>query len=273
MRAFVALLSTIVLAQSPTFEVSSIKPNNSGDQNSRTSVQPGGRVVATNVTLLTIVRAAWALPATRIVAAAGLNWVDSDRFDVLAQATGDPSLEQLQSMLQNMLAERFKLAAHMQVREIPVYVLAMARNDGRFGPQLRASNSDLDCAALLASGRGATPPPSADASGVGPCSNRVNVGRYIGRTQTMERFVATMSPVVRRVIVDRTGLAGSFDLDLEWAPDQLPPGAPTSTAPPPPSDGPSIFTALQEQLGLKLESTRGPVEVLVIDHAERPTPD
>ena len=101
-------------------------------------------------------------------------------------------------------------------------------------------------------------------------------GQLGGGGIPLEAFVGVLSQFVQRVVVDRTGLAGSFDIDLSWTPDQLPQGGPPPGAPPfPPIDpnGPSIFTAVQEQLGLKLESTRGPVDVLVIDGVARPTPD
>jgi uncharacterized protein (TIGR03435 family) len=179
-------------------------------------------------------------------------------------------------MLQSLLAERFKLATHKDTRELPIYSLEVARSDGRLGPQLRPAT--VDCEAMIAAARArGGPPPAPPAPGERPiCGIRINPGRLSGGGFPLSQFAATLSQFVQRIVVDRTGLSGNFDVDLTWTPDQLPQGGPPPGAPPlPPADpnGPSIYTAVQEQLGLKLESAKGPVDVLVIDRAESPTPD
>jgi uncharacterized protein (TIGR03435 family) len=245
-----------------SFEVASVRPNNSGSTNSRLSAQPGGRVTATNVTVRMLLRASYRLQPYQMVG--GPAWLDSDRFDIVAKAEGDPDEEQLQLMLQSLLAERFGFAAHRETRELPVYALVLARPDGKTGPQLRPS--DIDCEALARTKTKPPPPPPPTASNpspVGPCSMRAaGGGRMSAGAATMTQLAGFLSGPTNRMVVDRSGLAGAFDIDLQWTPDQT---ADTS--------GPSIFTALQEQLGLKLESQRAPVDVLVIDRVEQPTPD
>jgi uncharacterized protein (TIGR03435 family) len=184
-----------------------------------------------------------------------------------------------------VLVDRFKLAVHNESRELPIYELVKARSDGKLGPQLHPAT--VDCAALAAArGRGAPPPggPGPGGPGFGPggrpvCGMMVGPANLAAGGQSMAQFAALLSGRVQRVVIDRTGLTGNFDFDLTWTPDQMPqgqPGPPPPGAPPlPPIDpnGPSIFTAVQEQLGLKLESTKGPVDVVVIDRAEQPTED
>lgn len=244
----------------PSFEVASVKPNKSADRGMNMMSQPGGRMTATNITLQMLILNAYKIQSFQI--AEGPDWIRSDRFDINAKADSDPTPEQRQLMLQSLLAERFKLAVHRETREMPVYALVLARADGKPGPQLRPS--DIDCEELA---RTKTKPPlpvtGPGPRPVAPC--RMTLGGN-GRLQAgalkIPNLVASLSSIVNRVVIDRTGLTGSFDLELQWSPEQ---SADTS--------GPSIFTALQEQLGLKLESTRGPVEVLVIDRVEQPSPD
>jgi uncharacterized protein (TIGR03435 family) len=182
-------------------------------------------------------------------------------------------------MLKALLAERFKLVAHNESRELPVYDLVMARSDARPGPQLR--KSDVDCAALFAARRGGGPPPPPPQPGERmQCGMFGGIGRVTAGAVTMAQFGTLLSRLVNRTVVDKTGLAGNFDIDLTFTPDQpaRAPGAP----PDQPirangvdidPNGPSLFTALQEQLGLKLDSQKGPVDVVVIDSVEHPTED
>jgi uncharacterized protein (TIGR03435 family) len=171
--------------------------------------------------------------------------------------------------------ERFKLEVHNEQKDMPIYALALARSDGKLGPQLQ--RSEIDCAAMTAAGRGrgpaAMPPPGPPQPGDRPqCGIRVAPGNMTVGGSSMTQFANSLSMFVGRIVQDHTGLTGNFDFNLTWTPDQMPqrpPGAPE----PPPIDpnGPSIFTALREQLGLRLDSQRGPVDVLVIDRAEHPT--
>lgn len=264
----------------PTFEVASVKPNRSGDGRVGIGMQPGGRFTATNVPLRTLIRLAYQLQDFQIVGAPG--WIATDRFDINAKAEGDVPPAPLggppgpmQFMMQSLLAERFNLKVHTERRDMPIYALALARNDRALGPQLRPAA--VDCAAMMAARRGGGPPPPPLQPGERPqCGMRIGPGQMAGGGFPLSQLANTLSSFVQRVVVDRTELTGTFDLDFTWTPDQLPQGPPPPGAPPlPPIDpnGPSIFTALQEQLGLKLESTRGPVEVLVVDSVSQPTPD
>jgi uncharacterized protein (TIGR03435 family) len=260
---------------SPAFEAASVKPNKSGNAQKGIGPEPGGRFSAINVSLQELIPFAYGIAqlsaSTRIVG--GPAWVSSDRFDIVAKAEGTPSPEQMRTLVRALLADRFKLSAHNELRDIPVYALMIARGDKVFGPQLRRSS--VDCAALYAVAR-ATPQPPAEVQAAiqNSCSKRFRPGNVTGGGWTMGGFANTLEPFVSRIVVDKTGLAGDFDITLEWTPESAS-AASDNLAPPsgPATDLPSIFTALQEQLGLKLESTTGPVDVLVIDHVEPPTPD
>jgi uncharacterized protein (TIGR03435 family) len=262
----------------PSFEVASVRPNTSGDGRVMMSIQPGGRFTATNVQLRVLIRSAFSIQDFQIVDAP--DWARDARYDVVAKAASDLQLGPTggapgpgQLMLQSLLAERFNLRAHMETREMPIYALVPARADGRLGPQLR--RSDVDCDAVFAARRGGAPPPPPTGIERPQCGVRFGPGSISGG-MPMRQLAGTLSNVVQRIVVDRTGLTGDYALDLTYTPEQLPQGPPPAGAPPPPPidpNGPSIFTAVQEQLGLKLESARGPVEVLVIDRLERPTPD
>jgi uncharacterized protein (TIGR03435 family) len=273
----------------PAFEVASVKPNKSRDAGRGSFVPRVDRFTQTNVTLRQLVQRAYARRAfdTRQIVG-GPGWIDSDRFDIIAKiedgagsllalyvpdGKDSPGLAYL--MLRTLLEDRFKLAVHSETRDLPIYTLMLARNDGRLGPKLVPSDIDCDRAlkeqadALKKTGRPLPVP-----SGQGPpCSRGGTPGKFIGNDISMlwladalTEFVNRANPgsrSVTRVVVNRTGLTGNFDMTLEWTPDEL------STDTP----GGSIFTALQEQLGLKLVPSRGPVDVLVVDRAERPGPD
>jgi uncharacterized protein (TIGR03435 family) len=266
----VAALALTASAQGPTFEVASVKANVSGEIGARFGVRPGGQLQVMNNSLRNIVRNAWGLQDFQIVG--GPDWFDRDRFDITAKPAVEPrTREEFAQMVQALLADRFKLRVHFETRDIPIYALIAVR-EGATGPKLRPSASD--CAALEAAARrGGGPPPPAQ--GERPlCGTRTTPGRMMAGGVTMENFARNLSNFAGRIVQDRTGLPGVYDLDLEWLPDQLPPpGTLPPGLPAPPADAPSLFTAVQEQLGLRLDSQRGPVEVLVIDSAERPTPD
>jgi uncharacterized protein (TIGR03435 family) len=252
----------VVTAQTPmSFQAVSVKPNHSGEQNARISGQPGGQMTATNVPLRSLISAAYQVPDFQIVG--GPSWVDSDRFDVTAKAAGDPNPQQFQLMLQSALAQRFKLRVHREIAEVPVYALVLAASDGKPGPHL--GTSGIDCEELARANKPPPPLPATVASQNRPisvCSTRIGNGVLAARSTTMPRFATNLSAIVDRMVLDKTGLTGSFDIDLEWTPDPAGSGA-----------DPSLLVALHEQLALKLELARGPVEVLVIDSADQPTPD
>jgi uncharacterized protein (TIGR03435 family) len=285
------IVHALIAQTSPSleFEAASIKPDNSTSLGRRFGV-PGDRSVAKNETLWQLIAVAYGTPGllpqplANYQLSGGPKWIDSDRFDVEAKAVGDvvrgiEGTRRKQLMLQTLLAERFKLVVHHERRELPIYALVLARRDQKLGPKLR--RSEVDSAALR--GNPNNPPiplpafgtPACDAAGGARCSPGLGfAGVFKGSAMTMRELTPYLSRWLDRTVVDRTGLTGAFDVELQFSPEGLP-GAPTG--PPgverPTSEGPSIFTAVQEQLGLKLESTKGPVDVLVIDHAERPTED
>jgi uncharacterized protein (TIGR03435 family) len=271
----------------PAFEIVSVKRNTNANAPVSISTPPG-RYIATGVPLRLLINSAYRLAPDQYV---GLpNWSESDRFDVSAKAPDGAKPDELQPMLQSLLAERFKLVAHMETRDAPIYALVMARDDRRLGPQLKKSTTD--CAPILAARqaeartRGPAPVrvPALGQNERPVCSIRTTrrqtpggatLNGYIAGNTTIARLAEQMRGEVRRLVVDRSGLTGEFDFDLQYAPARdLPTAPPPGATPVAASDeGPSLFTALQEQLGLKLESTRGPVEYLVIDRVEKPTDD
>jgi uncharacterized protein (TIGR03435 family) len=270
---------TLAAGDKPKFEVASVRQNTADDGKVMFGIQPGGRFTTVNVPLPDLIRQAYGLQRSQLVG--GPDWMRTARFDITAKAEGDIPRTALggppgplQLMMQELLRERFKLAAHREKREQPIYTLNLARPDGKLGSGLRASTTD--CANMFARGR-VGPPPRGMAPGERPpCGMRIGPGQLTAGGMPISQLLLPLSQFTERLVFDRTGLTGNFDIDLAWTPDRLPQGPPPPGAPPLPSvdpNGPSLFTALQEQLGLKLESQRAPVEVLVIDHVERPTPD
>jgi len=251
----------------PAFEVASIKRNTSGSDSASVRGLPGGRLTVTNNTLRNIIRNAYALQNFQIIG--GPDWINVDRWDVVAKAEGDAPPQQMIQMVQTLLADRFKLVVRRETREMPIYALVVARSDGTLGPKLTRSTTDCTAVIADARARGGAPPRPPD--GRVQCGMRVNNGRIQMNAETMVNLVRNLSPIAGRSIIDRTGLTGGFDLELTWTPD-LPSGN-AADGPPPANDGPSLFTAMQEQLGLKLDAQRGPVDVLVIDSAVRPVED
>lgn len=224
----------------------------------------GGVYVGTNLTLHQLVTEAYRLRPFQVIG--GPGWIKLDRFDINAKApegaTGRPD-----PMLRTLLADRFKLRAHTETKEQQVYALVLARADGRLGPKLVASTQECGAPARGGAPGAAAPPPRE------PCGMNMNgtgtTAMLKGIGQPLARLATTLSGSgVEGIMVDRTGLTGNFDIELQWTPENL-----RSAAAAVGGDGPSLFTALQEQLGLKLESSRGPVEYLVIDSAEQPSPD
>jgi uncharacterized protein (TIGR03435 family) len=274
--------------QSPSFEVASVKHNKADSPGIRLSFQPGGRFVAENVTLQFLIAAAYGdpRPLADFQIVGGPKWITADRFNVVAKAEGDPQPGPdgppaiMFLMLRSLLAERFKVRVHDETREMPTYSLVKNRNDGKMGEHLKPSATD--CAALMkaARDRPPAPPPPTERP---PCGMRMGFGSLSIGGMSLLQFAGAISrmPGINRVVVDRTGLDGAYDIDLQWTPDQMPPRPAGGAADGPirvngvdvDPNGPSIFTALQEQLGLKLESTKGPVHVIVIDAVDQPTDD
>jgi uncharacterized protein (TIGR03435 family) len=245
------------LAQSVTFDAASVKPNTSGDTIMRGSTR-GRTYVATNMALRRIILAAYELQLMDFRLVGGPSWIGSDRFDIVATMSETATPQEVPSMLRALLAERFKLVVHTETREAPMYALVLARGDSRLGPQLR--HATVDWEAEEAAGR-AVPSPKPGEQQI--CQRQIGSG-ILGRGQSMSSLGRMLSVFVERRVVDRTGLTGGFDFDLQFAETK------TATSP---ELGGGIFTALNEQLGLKLESIRGPLEFVVIDSVEMPTPN
>jgi uncharacterized protein (TIGR03435 family) len=276
--------SVVPRAQAPAFEVTSVKesPPPTPAPDGRLSIslnvgpRPGGRWEARNATLLMILRAAYdgfSLPGQ---IAGTPEWADQIRFDIDAIAGGDPPPAQMNEMVKRMLAERFALKVRIEPREVEAYALVLARDDGRLGPGIRPSS--VDCEALAAARtRGEAPPAGRPLPGERPqCGSMGQVrATPAGRVQTLTAGGVPMASVVSaaqgaigRPVLDQTGLAGRYDIDLEWARAELraAPDAGGDVLP-----APSISTALQEQLGLRLEPGRHRMDVLIVEHVERPT--
>ena len=258
----VSLAAADAAAQQSTFDAASVKRRTEpgGGFMGR---QPGGRFTAQGVSLQDLIVFAYRLQPYQI--AGGPRWLDTDRWDVAA--TGAPGApDDVLVALQRLLTDRFSLVARREMRELPIYALVLARRDGRLGPQLKRST--IDCSALKAqAARGGVVPPDTRRL----CEVQGRVGSIQMGGSPLSEFTALLSTRLQRTVVDRSGLTGPWDLALTYTPEpsQIAPGALAPGAQPSfDPNGPSIFTAVQEQLGLKLEATRAPVEVLVIERAE-----
>jgi uncharacterized protein (TIGR03435 family) len=232
------------------------------------------RFIVQNATLKTIVRRAYGTtgqgPGNTLdlldqQVAGGADWVATDKFDVTATTTAPTEPAQMRLMVQRMLAERFQMTAHWEKREMPVYLLTMARQDGLPGPGLTLK-SEADCARGRREGFPPMPQPGVPAPPPNCGAIQFGPGQLITGGVPMEWLVSTFTNVpvitgIDRPVLDRTGLTGNYAFTLTFAPPQ-------NTNPGP--DRPRFATALQEQLGLKLEAARAPVDVLVIDSVERP---
>ena len=216
------------------------------------------------------------------------RWIDVDFYTIMATAPENTPQAALSTLILNLLKDRFQLATHLETRELPIFHLVMARADGRSGPNLKPTPADCQQTvaerdAAAAAGRGGLPPVAPlDLSAPPPCGfGRYITGNVAVSGRTIAQFVETLSDWVGRPVIDKTGLTGLKDFTLKFAPEGIRaagPMGPTLTlrsaqAPPVDPNTPSLTAALQEQLGLKLESARGPVEVVVIDRLEKPTPD
>jgi uncharacterized protein (TIGR03435 family) len=253
-----------VAAQTVAFETASVKANRSGVDDISAG-RRGNRYTAVNAPLKFLIFSALniSFESSRLIG--GPEWIENERFDIVAAIPEDALPADLPRMIRTLLERRFQLVVHAETRELPIYALRLARTDGTFGPRLK--RSALDCAALLA-GRGGAAPLPAQADGRPTC--RVSTsGQSVRAGGSSIAVLASILPTqVGRTVQDRTGLTGLFDFDLEFSAEGR---GLTATAVG--GDTPSIFTALQEQLGLRLESARAPLEVFVIDRVERPTDD
>jgi len=299
--SFAALSVTAQSPPAPAFDVTSVKRNTStGPMTIRNAP---GNLTAVNMPLRQLIRIAYQLQDFQLLDVP--DWANTDRFDIegrfdpaaIPPPGPTPQAPPMMLMLRTLLRDRFGLVARVETRELPILALRVARADGRLGPQMKLSA--VDCAALgrggpppqgraggpIADGRPGGPPP--DGRGLPPpgtpfslgerpvCGDRMGFGQLLGGGTPMSRLATQiLAQLTGRVVVDKTGLTGAYDIDLKWTPtpDQLPQGPPPPGFEPPAIDpnGPTLETALQEQLGLKLDTERGPVEVLVVEKLVRP---
>jgi uncharacterized protein (TIGR03435 family) len=295
-------------AATPSFEVATIKAaapptmKGTGDGNMRIAMRMGaqggpgtsdpGQITYSNMSVKNLMVTAFGVKTYQV---SGPTWMDTERFDIVAKVPKGSSKDDVKLMLQNLLAERFKLTLHREKKDLPMYALVVGKN----GPKLKESppddpNATVDEAAAQQKEKqamdnamrttvrdGGMPPPM---PGGGPGTRMMMMPgrmRMMSTKQTMAQFAEALGNQMDRPVVDQTGLTKNYDITLEFAPEgMVGRGMPGMPPPPPPGDGgmprdadsqaaPSLFTALQEQLGLKLEQKKGPVDLLVVDHLEK----
>jgi uncharacterized protein (TIGR03435 family) len=273
--ASASLYATLAQTKAPlAFEVASIKPNAANDNRVSMQRAPGGRVMATGISLRMLMRNAYRIQDFQIVG--GPDWMSSDRWDVQAKSEENATQAQVDEMMQTLLADRFKLRFHKETRELPTYALVVAKN----GPKLQESQLDTTTTpsspAVAVATRGGPQPLGRGMVMVNASGGKMQLA---GGAMSMSQLAQMLGNTLGRIVLDQTGLKGAYDIKLEYSPEPGqrgpfgggaggPAGGGTAS-----SDDPnvvSIFTAIQEQLGLKIESTKGPVEVFVIDGAEKP---
>jgi uncharacterized protein (TIGR03435 family) len=270
-------------APASAFEVVSIKPNHEASNKVMVRVTPGGRFEAQNITVRFLLQDAFGVKDSQLVGAPG--WVDSEHYNIEAKGEDsaggdepkggqsrldrDKQQAQFRLMLQAMLADRFKLVLHHETKELSEYALVAAKS----GPKLKETTAPAFDPATA----GPLPQPGSNAPMPKGSIRMAGRGDLTVTGVDLERFADVLSRQLGQIVVDKTGLKGEYDFTLKWTPEEgqgqmfRGAGDPAKDGVPPPEAGPSIFTALQEQLGLKLESQKGPVDVLVIDHLEKPS--
>jgi uncharacterized protein (TIGR03435 family) len=277
-----AVATALVCAQESAkeqFEVATIKVNKSGASNQFIQRQPGGRVNVTNLPARFLITFAYQLAQFQLIG--GPSWIGNDRFDMVAKLEGNPEFgppgsgpDPVQRAMQTLLADRFQMKSHRETREMDIYALVVAK-PGAPGPGLKKSN--VDCQEMARARRGGAaagpPPPPPAGGGPIPCSIMGSPGTIRFGGFPISQITTMLGGMTGRMVVDRTGLTGNWEFVLTFAAEQRGQPPPGVDLPPVDPTAPSIFTALQEQLGLKLEATKGPVEVLVIDGIEHPTED
>jgi uncharacterized protein (TIGR03435 family) len=272
----VATFGTVPHAQSTaSFQVASIKRADAGREGPpAVALHTGGRLTAPNVTLKELVRVAFAVEPDQVLG--GPGWVDDDRFEIAANARLTASVDDARAMLRTLLADRFHLAVHREMRDLGVYVIDSTETRG---PGLRPAADACTDPPKAPSGVPRPPPPPPPPAGQAPmtilnlprgtaCGAMLLNGWLSARRVSIGWFAEELARVVHRQVLDHTGLAGNFDIDLAYTPDTGPlllNGQSIS------GDAPALSTAMREQLGLKLTSTKQSLPVVVIDRAEPPT--
>lgn len=246
------VLAVMLLAGGQIFEVASVRRNTSGTTQTNMSFTQGG-VAIINLQLRAIIQFAYGISQPSRLAGVP-DWANTERFDVVARGT-ITSIEDRRAMLQALLAERFKLSAHTEQRNVPIFTLVLTRSDGRLGPSLTPSSRNC-------TGRG---------RGEAGCGVRSAGPGEIKLTGIpVSQLAAVLSATQGRPVIDRTELSGTYDIELVFAPENPFPGR-GGDGPPVPEGRASLVTAIQEQLGLKLQSGNQAQDVLVIDGVSHPT--
>jgi uncharacterized protein (TIGR03435 family) len=261
-----ATLSLLVIGYAsgqptPKFEVASVKANKSGNQLQGIAVPGGGRFTATNVPLRSLITAAYRLQDYQLLDLPA--WASSERYDIAAKTEENIGGASIWPLVRTLLEDRFQLNSHTETRDFPLYALVVSKPG-------RLAESERSCAPPPPG------PPSPPEAGKLACGgmfmfpNGANGIRINGAKAPIEPLLGLLSRLTGRPVLNKTGLAGKYDIDLQFAADPNQSVA-AQEAPPADANGSSLFTALQDQLGLKLESQKGPVEVLIVDHVERPS--
>jgi len=252
------LMGQGVGASSPSaamaFEVASIRLNTSGSGSGGGGPRPGGRYTYTNMPVRALVASAFRLPSDRVLG--GPGWITTDRYDISATGKENPTADDISAMMLALLRDRFRLEAHREMRDLPVYSLVQARPDKPLGSGLR--RSAVDCRDPEQRKKAYA---SAPAGAREVCGLTTTAGLFTGGGVDLSTLTVILTSAAGRPVLDRTGLTGGFDIDLKWS----------AMLQPDTADAVSIFTAVQEQLGLKLESGTAPLGVIVIDRLERPS--
>jgi len=258
MICIAGFLGAIALAQvpaaatqnndAPSFEVATVKPGNPADHNRMFGLRPGGSFFAINVTVKELILFAYDIKDQQL--SGGPSWVDSATWEVVGKPEAAAKPDQTRLMLRTLLADRFKLVLRRESKELSVYNLVTGKN----GPKMTGSKAGAD----------------------GRRNIRIGRGQIEGQQVSMAALADMLSRLSGRPVLNQTGLAGTYDLKLEWTPDSAESSmmaAGDNPAPPPPADstGPSLFAAIQEQLGLKLEAQRAPVDVFFVERLEKPS--
>lgn len=268
--ALLAICSAAAIGQesAPRFEVASIKPASPDARGNFIRSMPGGRMEVTNMTLKDMMTLAWQVQPFQVEG--GPPWISSARYDINAKAEKAPAQGEMPLMMQALLQDRFGLVIRKETREMPIYAIVLARKDGKLGPKMIESKEG-SCVKYDPQ----QPPPTERGKAPAFCGNMfMGLNRMQAVAAPVSNLPGMMSRMLGRTVIDKTGLTGKYDMQMEWTPDetqlgqfQPPAGAERPTFA---EGGPSIFTAFQEQLGLKLEAQKGPVEILVIEKVEKP---
>jgi uncharacterized protein (TIGR03435 family) len=254
---------TVVPALHPAFDVASIKRNTSGVGSESIGPILMGRFTANNIAVEHLMRLAYNVHDFEISGAP--SWTRSEKFDIVARAEGmeNATYEEMQPLLQSLLANRFKLLLHRETRDLPTYELVVAKGGSKLVAAKEGTCNSFDPK---------NPPPPQPGGALPRVCGATRMGRNLLQAigLLLPDLAADLSEILGRPVADKTGLKGNFDIHLEFAPDNAIALA-AQSSPNADLSGPSIFTALQEQLGLRLELSKGPIEVLIIDHVERPS--